>query len=110
MTKFMVLYRAPLTTAEQVASSTPEEMEASMGAWMAWAGKAGSAIVDFGSPVATAAVVGADGGAGGGHIGGFSVLEAESVEALTELLDGHPHLSVDGAAIEVLEFLPVPGS
>jgi hypothetical protein len=79
-----------------------------MEAWMNWAGKAGSAIVDMGSPVARATSVGAD-CAPGDPIGGYSILEADSLEALETLLDGHPHLHLEGAAIEVHQFLPLPG-
>jgi hypothetical protein len=44
-------------------------------------------------------------------IAGFSVLEAGSVDAVTKLLDGHPHFHSPGdTAIDVLELLPLPGS
>ncbi len=43
-------------------------------------------------------------------ISGFSILEAASGEAVTRLLDGHPHLEMPGASIAVLEFLPTPGA
>jgi hypothetical protein len=42
------------------------------------------------------------------HISGFSILQAESADALTGVLDGHPHLQMRGS-IEVLEFLSMPG-
>ena len=37
MSKFMVLYRAPLSAREQMASATPEQMQAGLEAWQAWA-------------------------------------------------------------------------
>jgi hypothetical protein len=44
-----------------------------------------------------------------GHIiGGYSVLEAESSSAITDVLAGHPHLE-SGGTIEVHEILPTPG-
>jgi hypothetical protein len=109
MTKFMVLYRSVTSAREQMASGTPEQAQAGMDAWMAWAAKAGDAIVDLGAPLADAAHVG-PGSAGGGadHVTGFSVLQAESADALTSVLDGHPHLAI-GGSIEVLEFLSIPG-
>jgi hypothetical protein len=107
MTKYLLLYRAPVSATEQMAGASPEEAQAGMDAWMTWAGKAGSAIVDMGSPVARATSIGTD-GATGDAIGGFSILEADSLGALEALLDGHPHLQLDGAAIEVHEFLPLP--
>jgi hypothetical protein len=92
-----------------MANATPEEAQAGMNAWMQWAGKAGKAIVDLGSPLSSVATVGQAGAAN--HIGGFSVLEADSKDALTPLLDGHPHFLTPGDnSIEILEFLPIPGS
>ena len=78
-----------------------------MDLWMQWAGKAGSAIIDMGSPLQTVAAVGKEGLP---VIGGFSILEADNPDALQRLLDDHPHFHSPGdTGIEVLEFLPVPG-
>jgi hypothetical protein len=107
MTKFMILYRSPVTAREQMASSTPEQGQAGMDAWTAWAGKAGDAIVDLGAPLADAAWVG-PGSGDGLHVTGFSILQAESADELTAILDGHPHLAW-GGSVEVLEFLSIPG-
>jgi YCII-related domain len=104
MTTFLVLYRADQSAAEAMATVTPEQQQASMADWMAWAGKAGPAIVDLGSPVAPAAGTTVS----GDPIGGFSILQAESAEALQAVLEGHPH-SAQGGTIEVHEFLPIPG-
>jgi hypothetical protein len=108
MTKYLLLYRAPVSATAQMADASPEAAQAGMDAWMTWAGKAGDAIVDMGSPVAPTTSVGAD-RESGDFIGGYSILEADSADALEALLDGHPHFQLDGAAIEVHEFLPLPG-
>lgn len=97
MTKFLVLYRAEQDAREQLAQATPEQQQAGMQAWMQWFGKAGDAVVDGGSPVT----------GGDGTVGGYSILQAESAEALQQVLEGHPHTQV--GTIEVLEFLPMPG-
>ena len=53
-------------------------------------------------PVSVAGTVGATYPAAAGHIGGYSVLEADSLDALKGLLDGHPHLMMgDGTAIDI---------
>jgi hypothetical protein len=40
----------------------------------------------------------------------FSVLEAESPEAVAEILNGHPHFHTPGdVSVEVLEYLQIPG-
>jgi hypothetical protein len=110
MTKYLLLYRAPVSAQEQMANATPEQAQAGMDAWMQWAGRAGSAITDMGAPCSFAGTVGATYPASDGAIGGYSVLEADSLDALKGLLDGHPHLMMgEGASIEVLELLAVPG-
>jgi hypothetical protein len=109
MAKYLLLYRAPVRFGEQMAQGTPEQAAAGMEGWMTWAGKAGDALVDLGQPLDTVTTVGADLGAGGGFVCGFSIMEADSPGALEALLDGHPHLSMPEGAIEVLEFQPIPG-
>lgn len=110
MTKYLLLYRADVTAADQMANATPEQAQAGMDAWMTWAGKAGSAILDMGSPVSYATTHGATYPASEGNIGGYSVLEAESLEALDGLLEGHPHLMMgEGAGIDVHALLDMPG-
>ena len=71
---------------------------------MAWAGQAGDAVVDLGSPLAVVEA----GGDTGDPIGGYSVLQAESHQAVAKVLEGHPHLAM-GGTIETLEFLAMPG-
>ena len=107
MTKFMVLYRSSTSARDQMANATPEQMKAGMEAWMLWAGKAGEAVVDLGAPLAPAAHVGP--GSDAGEISGYSIMQADSAEALGGVLDGHPHLSMPGNSIEVLEMLSMPG-
>jgi len=109
--KFLVLYQSTVPASEQMKNVTPEQAKAGMDAWMSWAGRAGSGIVDMGSPVAAAAKL--DGStrvaAGSSQVGGYSILQAETKDALLNLLTNHPHFMAPGASIEVLEFLPMPG-
>ena len=104
MPRYLVLYRSTLSAPELMAAATPEAMQASLDAWLAWGAKAGDALVDFGSP--TQPVGDGDPGPAGG-VGGYSFLEADSYDALADLLDGHPHYAV--GTIEVAEVLPQPG-
>src|SRR4051812_12943265 len=110
MTKFLVLYNADSSVREQMAQATPEQQQAGMEAWMAWAQKTGGALVDLGAPVAAAGRVTAGGETENTcPANGYSVLEADSEQAARALLDGHPHLQMPGASIDVFEILPVPG-
>jgi hypothetical protein len=61
-------------------------------------------VVDLGSPLGVVE----SGGDTGDPVGGYSILEAESAEALEGLLEGHPHRTM-GGTIETLEFLTLPG-
>src|SRR5262245_15062732 len=109
MTKYLLLYRAPVSAQEQMANADPEMAQAGMDAWMTWADKAGQAITDLGSPTQPVATVPEGAAGGSGFVGGYSLMEAGSLAELQGLLDGHPHLMMDGGVIEVLELLPVPG-
>jgi hypothetical protein len=106
----MVLYRSSVTAQDQMASASPEQAQEGMEMWMRWSEKAGSAVADMGSPLGGSRVVpaGADVQTGT-PVAGFSVLEAGSLDDAVALLDGHPHLMAPGAAIEVLEYLEIPG-
>ena len=108
MTKYLLLYRSSVSAQDQMAAATPEQAQAGMDAWMTWAGKAGGAILDMGSPTQSVATLGET--TESTPVGGYSLMEAPSLDDLRALLDGHPHLMLDGAAIEVLELLPLPGA
>ena len=106
MSKFMVLYRAQASAREQMANATPEQQQAGMEAWRTWATKVGYAIVDLGSPLAHTTHVG-PGAATADGVAGYSILQAGSADEVETLLDGHPHLAMPGASIEVLEIIPI---
>jgi hypothetical protein len=115
MSKYLVLYHSPISPQEQMQSSSPDEAQAGIDAWTAWAGEAGPAIVDLGAPIASAGSVGPGGagnqadGTGAGYVGGYSILQADSTADLERLLERHPHLMLDGSRIELYQFLELPG-
>jgi len=43
------------------------------------------------------------------NVGGYSVLEADSVERAVALMDRHPHVMMPGASIQVFQALDIPG-
>ena len=43
-------------------------------------------------------------------LGGYSVLQAESKEALAASLKGHPHFMMPESSIEIVEIMPMPGA
>ena len=104
MAKYLVLYRAKTPAVEQLSQSSPEQAQAGMQAWMDWAQRAGDAVVDLGSPLGVVDPAGDE----GDPIGGYSILQADSAEALSAVLEGHPHTTW-GGTIETLEMLAMPG-
>lgn len=110
MKKFLVLYKASAAGFEQMMNSTPEQQKAGMDAWMAWSKKAASSILDMGGPLGKSLLVTKQGAAPTKNdLGGFSVLQAESKEALAESLKGHPHFTMPDSSIEIVEMMPIPG-
>jgi hypothetical protein len=106
MSKFMLLYRAPVSSRDQFANATPEQLEAGAAAWRAWATKVGYALVDLGAPLAHTTHTGA-GAASTDGVCGYSIVEAGSADEVSTLLDGHPHFQMPSASIEVLEVIPM---
>ena len=111
MKKFLVLYKAPTSSFEQMKKASPEQQKAEMDAWMGWTKKAAASIVDMGAPLgkslrvthsATSPMT--------NDLGGFSILQAESKEVLADTLKGHPHFRMPDGAIEVVELMPIPGT
>ena len=111
MKKFLVLYRANVPASEMMANGTPEQMQAGMEAWAAWMGRVSESLADIGAPLGDSGRVEQGGSTPtGSHVTGFSVLQADSLDAARGLVENHPHLQTPGgAAVEVIEFLPLPG-
>lgn len=104
MEKYLVLYRSTMSSGEQMAGMTPEQMQAEMDAWMTWGTGAGDALVDWGSPTQP---TGDDDPGPSGWIGGYSILQAEDLAGVQAVLATHPHNQL--GTIEVLQMLPMPG-
>jgi hypothetical protein len=111
MKKFLVLYKASTAAFEQMKQSTPEQQKAGMDAWMHWSKQFAHTIVDMGAPLGKSLHVGSDGNHSPitNDLGGYSVLQAESKEALAKSLKGHPHFMMPDSFIEVVEMMQIPG-
>jgi hypothetical protein len=110
MKKFLVLYRASQETFAQMMKATPEQQKAGMDAWNAWGKRAAATIVDMGAPLGkslrvtkkAAEPVFTD-------VGGYSILQAESKEALAATLKEHPHFMMGDGFIDIIELMAIPG-
>jgi hypothetical protein len=107
MSKFLYLYRGPATPMDDF---TPEQSEEQMRAWGEWMGRVGSALADGGAPFGTRAAVADDGTTPEpGDLNGYTIVEAESIDAARALLDGHPFLSEGKGrfTVDVYELVPM---
>src|SRR5262245_32955183 len=100
MKKFLVLYKASAAAFQEMMKATPEQQKAGMDAWMAWGNKAKSSIVDMGAPLGkTLRVTPAGASPTTNDLGGYSILQGESKEALAATLKGHPHFMMPDSSI-----------
>jgi len=102
MKKFLILYTSPTPARDEMWKASPEQGKAGTDAWMSWAKQAGKAVVELGGPLADA---------GGTHskVTGFSILQADSVGEIEQILKENPHRKMPGTGIEIHEFLEIPG-
>ena len=86
MSKYLYLYRGPATPMDQF---TEEQSAEQMQAWGAWMGRVGGALADGGAPFGARAAVADDGTAPTPtDLNGYTIVEAESLDAARRLLDG----------------------
>jgi hypothetical protein len=112
MKKFIVIYHTPADAMKQMAGTTPEEQKKGMEAWMVWAKKCGSKLVDMGAPLMNGQQLSPDGKSkiSKNNVAGYSILQAANLEEAKSLLKGHPHLAWNAdCSIEVHETMPLPG-
>ena len=100
MTRFVYLY-----SGGEIAE-TPEAQAESMQVWNAWFGALGDAVVDIGNPFGAASTVTAGGASTGGasKLGGYSIVEAASLDDAASKAGGCPVLTT-GGSLEVYEAL-----
>lgn len=83
---------------------TPEEGQKVMAAWESWFAGLGSAVIDGGNPAGQSKTVtsgGVEEGGGANPISGYSLVEADSLDAACEMAKGCPIL--DHGSVEVAE-------
>ena len=107
MSKFLFLYRGPATPMEDF---TPEQSAEQMQAWGAWMGKVGSALADPGTPFGARTAVSDNGSSTApSDQNGYTIVEADSLDAARALTDGHPFLSEGKGrfTVEIFELVPM---
>ena len=103
MAKFVLTYKGG------GAGDTPDEQERIMGEWMTWFGTLGESLVDGGSPFGQSVEILTDGSVSDradSELTGYSIIEAEDIDAATEHARGCPILA-SGGSIDLYEAIPV---
>ena len=94
MKKYLVLYHMPMSFTEMAKDADPAKMQAGMEAWMAWAARCGDGLVDMETQLAGGQRMTASGNSPSErNVVGYSILQAENMEAAKALLADHPHLT-----------------
>ncbi len=111
MKKYIVLYHAPVGAMEKMKDVSPEDAKKGMGPWMQWAKKCGAGLVDMGLPLGSSMKVTKGGVATSGTtVVGYSVLQAENMDAAVVMLKDHPHVAwMPSCEVHVHEAMPLPG-
>ena len=100
MNRFLVTYHG---------SGMPDDpalMEQAKMAFGNWVAGAGDAIVDPGAPVRMVTQVATEGGTEAVEIGGYSIIQADSIEDATAVLSSHPYVA-RGGRLQVNQILDV---
>lgn len=94
MTKYLITYSGGSGPGDMTEEQRAQVMEA----WNAWYGRLGDAVIDFGNPTGASKVI-MPGGVvsdGGRGITGYSLIQAESLDAAADTCREHPHLDAGG--------------
>lgn len=87
---------------------TPEEGEQEMAAWMAWFNDMGEAVAIPGNPVGLSKTVTGSGvvdNGGANPLSGFTVVNADTIEAACAMAAGCPIVKDDSGTVEVAEII-----
>ncbi|MEQ3708600.1 MAG: hypothetical protein ABNH38_01895 [Tateyamaria sp.] len=83
---------------------TPEEGARMMAAWNDWYAAMGEAVVDGGAPVGqsmTVSQAGVTGDGGANPLSGYTVVQADTIDAACEMANGCPMIADGSGSVEV---------
>ena len=101
MAHYMLAYHGGITP------ESPEEGAEHMAKWKAWADGLSDSLVNPGTPLGRSKTVSADGvtnDGGSNPLLGYSILQAENIDAAVEMVKGCPHVKF-GGTMEVAEMM-----
>ena len=90
--------------------TSAEDRKKSMSEWGVWMGKNKMAFADSGAPVGKNSQVTASGASEvSNDVGGYSIMQGESKEAVEAILAQSPHVQMPGTVTDVREIMAMPG-
>ncbi len=108
MAKYMMVYKGDATDMSDMSEA---QIGGVMAAWGAWMQNVGPALADIGTPFGPGISI-VDNGTMGAltSLTGYSIVEADSMDAAKVLAEEHPFLSEGKGnfAVDVYELMPVP--
>lgn len=111
MKKYLALYLASQADFEKMMKeATPEQQKAGMEEWNSWMEKHKKEMVDPGMPVGkTMLVTKGKIESTKNEVGGYSIVQADSLDEAAKIFTDSAHFSVPSARIEVMELMEMPG-
>ncbi|KQY56876.1 MULTISPECIES: YciI family protein [unclassified Nocardioides] len=111
MSRFVFIYRAA-GRGQSGLDLPAEQLDAINQEWLAWSQRVGDRMVDFGNPLASGTRVTPESESpSSSDVVGYTIVEADDLEAALDLARDHPHLKTPGdCTIDVQEAQPVPGT
>jgi len=109
MKKFIALYYNTSGAHQPNQELTEEQKQQMLAPWGVWAEKCGTQLIDMGSPFAPASFSGnGEAWQSSKHfVTGYSMVQAESLEAAQKLFHRHPIYAYPDHAIEISECVPM---
>ena len=113
MKKFLVLFSAPVHVIDAWKATPEADRKAAEGKmhaeWGAWMGKHGASLSDTAGAGKTKRVDSKGVADTRNDVMLYTVVQADSHEAAAQIFEGHPHLGIPEAKIEVMEINPLTG-
>jgi hypothetical protein len=103
MTKYLLVYLGGTPDSDQKAA------EKTKTAWIKWMGDLGKALVDMGAPTRPEKLVGRGGvkSIGANGVMGYTVIQADSLDAAIGLVKGSPHIVIANGEVGIHQILPM---
>jgi hypothetical protein len=103
MTKYLFIYTGGKEDADKKAA------EKTMAAWIKWMADLGKAVVDMGAPTRPGKLVDRGGvkNIGANAVMGYSVIQADSLDAAAKLAKDCPQITIAGGEVGIYQILPM---